>query len=299
MRRFLVLVAAGAVLLGLLPATASAALPRTDLRVGPMLGVVHAKGAPPAAGPGGGSNPNMSYHSGAVMNAGAAVTPIFWGPSWGTSSYAPDVKPGLEGLYRAFGGSSYMNTNTEYTDSAGRLVSSGVTVSASVVDTSATPRRAPKTADVLAIVTKNITSPAANGYYPVYTDIKRGGAGYCAWHSWGTVGGVLVQFAFFFDLTGDSGCDPGDPGTTKSQDLEALASVTGHELSEAVTDPHGDGWYDNSGAENADKCAWKFDQKVTLAGYAWMIQGNWSNAAYTAGTGYPNSSGQKGCLYSR
>ncbi len=28
----------------------------------------------------------------------------------------------------------------------------------------------------------------------------------------------------------------------------------------------------------------------------WKLQGEWSNAAYTAGTGYPNSSGQKGCL---
>ena len=31
-------------------------------------------------------------------------------------------------------------------------------------------------------------------------------------------------------------------------------------------------------------------------GTQWKIQGEWSNAAYTAGTGYPNSSGQKGCL---
>ena len=28
----------------------------------------------------------------------------------------------------------------------------------------------------------------------------------------------------------------------------------------------------------------------------WKIQGEWSNAAYTAVTGYPNSSGQIGCL---
>ncbi len=31
-------------------------------------------------------------------------------------------------------------------------------------------------------------------------------------------------------------------------------------------------------------------------GTSWKLQGEWSNAAYTAGTGYPNSSGQKGCL---
>jgi len=26
------------------------------------------------------------------------------------------------------------------------------------------------------------------------------------------------------------------------------------------------------------------------------VQGEWSNAAYTGGTGYPNRSGQRGCL---
>jgi len=28
----------------------------------------------------------------------------------------------------------------------------------------------------------------------------------------------------------------------------------------------------------------------------WKIQGNWSNAAYTNKTGYPNASGQIGCI---
>ena len=58
-----------------------------------------------------------------------------------------------------------------------------------------------------------IGEPAvANGYYPVYTDIPRGNAGYCAWHSWGSVGSTPVQFAFFFKLDGDAGCDPRRPG---------------------------------------------------------------------------------------
>ncbi len=31
-------------------------------------------------------------------------------------------------------------------------------------------------------------------------------------------------------------------------------------------------------------------------GSTWKLQGEWSNAAYTAGTGYRNSSNQPGCL---
>jgi hypothetical protein len=127
----------------------------------------------------------------------------------------------------------------------------------------------------------------ANGYYPVYTDIPRGSAGYCAWHSYGTINGTPVQFAFFFNLDGDSGCDPGSTVPRQSQGLAALANVSGHELSEALTDPRNGGWYDSRGAENADKCAWKFHNDETFSnGSTWLIQGNWSNAAYTANTGY-------------
>jgi hypothetical protein len=298
MRKILSLFAIAGLLAVAAP-VASAAGPSTELRTGPMLGLVHARGAAAPGGGQAGTSPNLTYHSGAVMAQGAVVQPIFGGPSWSKTAYRGDVVTGLEGLYKAFDNSGYMNTNTEYTDGASAHVSRAVSFTSSLFDGAATPRRAPSTADVKAVVARNIASPVANGYYPVYTDVKRGSARYCAWHSWGTVNGVLVQFAFFFDLTADSGCDPQDTRSTKSQNLEALASVTGHELSEAVTDPHGDGWYDGSGSENADKCAWKFDQPVSLGGYDWKIQGNWSNAAFNAGTGLPNSSGQKGCLYTR
>jgi hypothetical protein len=130
-------------------------------------------------------------------------------------------------------------------------------------------------------------------------DTKRGGANYCAWHSYGTCGSTPVEFAFFFNLDGDAGCDPGDTSGLHSQGLAALANVTGHELSEARTDPSNGGWYDRSGGENADKCAWSFGSPLlTLSnGSQWKIQGNWSNYAYnTPGTGYPNRSGQYGCI---
>ena len=88
---------------------------------------------------------------------------------------------------------------------------------------------------------------------------------------------------------------------TYSQGLAALSNVSGHELSEARTDPTGLGWFDASGEENGDKCAWTFNVPlVTFSNRSkWKIQGEWSNAAYNAGTGYSNSSGQKGCLDGR
>jgi hypothetical protein len=74
--------------------------------------------------------------------------------------------------------------------------------------------------------------------------------------------------------------------------------VSGHEFSEMLTDPRLDAWYDSAGSENADKCAWSFGTPLLTFpnGSAWKIQGNWSNSAFTASSGYPNSSGQRGCL---
>jgi hypothetical protein len=146
-----------------------------------------------------------------------------------------------------------------------------------------TPSTAPSTSDVLAVVARNFPNPTPNGYYPVSSDRPRGTAGYFAWHATGTIGGVRVQFAFFFNLDGDAGCDPKDTATSHSEGLSAaLANVSGHELSEMVTDPQLNAWYDGQGAENADKCAWMFGaQPVTLTKNltTWKIQMNWSNAA--------------------
>jgi hypothetical protein len=75
----------------------------------------------------------------------------------------------------------------------------------------------------------------------------------------GKCGGTNVQFAFFWNLDGDAGCNPQDTSGQHSQGLAALANVSAHELSEARTDPVGNGWFDCSGEENGDKCAWTFN----------------------------------------
>ncbi len=133
----------------------------------------------------------------------------------------------------------------------------------------------------------------------MYTDVPRGNAGYCAWHSSGTINGTVVQFGLFWKLDGNPGCDPGDTTTGHSQGLAALANVSAHELSEAGSDPANPGaWYDRSGNENGDKCAWTFNvPAVTFSnGSMWKLQGEWSHAAFTAGAGYLNSSIRPGCL---
>jgi hypothetical protein len=242
----------------------------------------------------------MTYHGGVIMPT-AQIHPIFWGTSW--PSYSGDKMTGVDSFFSGFNGSNYAKTSDEYTGSNGQV---GAATSSGIhyVDGS-TATGGNNTGPILSVVCKVIASggvpleTSGNGYYPVYTDVSRGNAGYCAWHSSGSCSGQRVEFAFFFKLDGDAGCDPQDTTTGHSQGLAALANVSAHELSEARTDPASPGaWYDSSGSENGDKCAWTFNvPSVAFSnGTRWKLQGEWSNAAYTAGTGYPNSSGQRGCL---
>ena len=58
----------------------------------------------------------------------------------------------------------------------------------------------------------------------------------------------------------------GNPG------VDGMISVIAHELEEAVTDPDLNAWYDSSGAENADKCAWTFGH------FQYQVaNGSWAN----------------------
>jgi hypothetical protein len=265
----------------------------------PMTGVHWAKDAGRNNAPpfGNGNSPNLTWHGGPILTDTVEITPIFWGTSWNTAGGNSKIT-GLNDFYSGLSGSRYAATNTEYMVN-GVPVTSSFTVNAARVDPTAAPRNGNNTSPFLAEVCSMIgPSVSPKGYYPVYVDTKRGNAGFCAWHSTGTCNGVQVQFAFFFNLDGDAGCDPQDSKTGNSQGLAALANVSGHEISEAVTDPRLNAWYDSSGNENSDKCAWAFGSDyVTLAnGTNWKIQGNWSNAAYNGQTGYANRSGQKGCI---
>jgi hypothetical protein len=262
----------------------------------PMAGIHWARGVAGAARPS--KSPNLISHGGPVMH-GTVVAPIFWGTKWADPNFVGDKQAGIASFYKGVGGSSYAATNSEYTDASGH-VSTAVTYSASYVDTSAAVSSGQRTAPILAEVCTVLGNQAvANGYYPVYVDAPRGHSGFCAWHSAGTCpNGVPVQFAFFYNLDGDGGCDPQDTSGQHSQGLAALANVSGHELSEMLTDPQLNAWYDSSGSENSDKCAWTFGTPVLTFrnNTLWKVQGNWSNAAFDSSLGYANSSGQRACL---
>lgn len=250
-------------------------------------------------------SPVMTYHGGKILTT-TVIKSIFWGTSW--VNYVGDKITGTDTLYTGFSNSNYANTVVEFTGTNGQ-VGPATTYQGSVIDGSPATGGS-KVFPILVEVCKMVANgniiidPNGNGYYPVYSDIKRPPtANFCAWHASGSCNSVPVQIGFFFNLDGDAGCDPVDTSGLHSQGLAALANVAVHELAEVMSDPTMNSWYEltpNGKAENGDKCAWVFPVPlITLNDIdktQWKLQAEWSNNAYNTGTGLPNRMGQPGCL---
>ena len=153
-----------------------------------------------------------------------------------------------------------------------------------------------------------------NATYIILTPPGTVGTGqpvYCGYHSQTTsVDGYgnpyRIEYAFipFLNMDwpglGTGGCGMHNVNATSDAFgngiFDGYSIVTGHEYSEAVTDPDNyfsnqDGWNDAQGSENGDKCAWIETQNITLGGHQFAVQPTWSNEAFDAG--------KDGCAVSR
>ena len=251
----------------------------------------------PYAGTGGaGTNNGILYHNGPLMLGLVNVYYIWYG-NW---SVDPNALPILQNLASNIGGSSYFTINTTYTNGSGTPVANMVAFAGSTTDNYSQGTTL-SDAGVFAVASKAITSGKlpldTNGVYFVLTspDVKESSGfttQYCGWHSYGTVNGSPIKFAFIGDAaTQNIGACAEQTAHSPNGDVgaDAMASVISHELEESVTDPLLNAWYDSQGYENADKCAWTFGVTYTtsngsianmnLGGRDYLIQRNWVNAA--------------------
>lgn len=142
-----------------------------------------------------------------------------------------------------------------------------------------------------------------NGIYYVLTsaDVKEGGwngfcGTYCGWHDHVAFNGKDIKFVFVGDPQQQcaNGCTMQDRaeavGASSSPNgdwgADAMMSVVAHELTETLTDPDIDAWFDQFMYENADMCAWRFEPvfrtdagavaNVHMGTHDYMIQQNWT-----------------------
>ena len=239
----------------------------------------------------------MTWHGGDVLVTSRTFA-IYWGSDWNNSTFVADKITGLTSFLQGWSGSAYAGLLTEYGGANGQVTSAS-TYAGAVIDPSAPPTD-PTRADLIIEVASVVPVPDPQTLYLIYATSPRGTSPACAFHTFGTYKRHLVQIAWFFNLDGDPGCDPGDIFTGHSQGLAVLANVTAHELAETITDPRFQGWYNVDGTgEIGDKCNGVFDTTfVTFSnGSNWHVQPEWSNAAYQAQTGHLNASGEPGCVY--
>ena len=213
---------------------------------------------------------NLVDHGGKVL-ASSDLYVVWWGPG----GWASDVQSGIASLLSGFNGSSYVKTATQYL----RGAAATVTYEGSQSDSS-TPPSNPSASTIAAEASKMYPSGDPNGIYLVFTSNFPSGGNFCAWHSYGTVGGVTASVAYMPNTANVAGCDPGNLyGVSGSEGLRSLANVTAHEFMESVTDTVLSAWYDGSGSEIGDKCAWQFAGSVKLSNNTvWQLQEEWSNA---------------------
>jgi hypothetical protein len=131
-------------------------------------------------------------------------------------------------------------------------------------------------------VAKLVAQPDPNGIYLVFTS-NFPHVNYCAWHNVATANGATFQVAYIPNNALAPGCSPYTVSNLHANSYSAGtvadADSTAHELMEAITDPHINAWYDQTGAEIADKCEYNYQSVVTLTnGSNWQIQSEWSNA---------------------
>ncbi|MGE5243533.1 MAG: hypothetical protein ACM3SQ_04835 [Betaproteobacteria bacterium] len=110
-------------------------------------------------------------------------------------------------------------------------------------------------------------------YFPSRMKISlQGGSScssFCGYHGHFTYNGQDIKYAVF-PYTDCRACSL--PGKAVA---DILTMVSSHEIREAVTDPDLNAWYDSSGYEADDKCAWHNLYQMTRGGF--WVQPEYSN----------------------
>ena len=242
----------------------------------------------------------INYHGGPVMPGTVNIYFIWYG-NWTNGPRASDSQTTvslMDTLYDSggMGGSGYALINSTYGDSthnvSGNFVLAGSTTNNYSQGTRLSDR------GVRTVVSNAISSHAlpsdTNGIYFVLTssDVNETSGfctQYCGWHTRATIGGADIKYAFVGNPDRcSSACEIQTSSPNGDSGADGMASIMAHETEEAISDPDLNAWYDSSGAENADKCAWKFGPTTgtignraynqTFGGHNWLIQMNWENA---------------------
>ena len=236
----------------------------------------HNGGVIPAAGN------NMIWNGGPVQH-----TPHIYVVYWGWKGSDPSGEAArMQSFFSGIGGSQWLSSQTQYTDGSGHVGNqSGMLVSTWSDNTNALPRRISQSAlaaEAVRAVSHFSGSYSVSTNYVVATphghSMSGFGTQWCAWHSTTSSGSGTVSYTYMPYIS-DAGASCGAGSVNSPGTLDGVTIVGGHEQAETMTDPQLNAWYDSSGAETGDKCAWMNLQNTSFSTGTFPTQPLWSNAS--------------------
>jgi hypothetical protein len=261
--------------------------------------------------------PPLLYHGGPVMRPRHTFYVILWVPphlqNGGATSMPASYQNLMKRMVADYSGHGIANMNTEYYQSSARgnlYIQNVGSLGGSYVDTSlypasgctdtATPGNCLTDAQIQAEVTKvRGIQGWGNGFDKMFLVFTSSGEGscftpastscayvqYCAYH--GYFGPASTPTIYSNEPYGNTSvCQAGGvPSPNNNPAADAALTAASHEMSEAITDPELNAWYDSSGYENGDECAYIYGTNKWAAGKAnqmwnghfYELQEEWSN----------------------
>ncbi len=257
---------------------------------------------------------NLVYHSGGSVQVGTHHTyAIYWGTSFSTN-----YKSLINGYFANVAADSGRTSNVYYSDTQYYQIIGGVKSYVSYSeqfngawsDTVLPGSGCASTAggslclndtQVQAEVTKAINVNGwprglGNEYFvflgnnisTCYNSSSCAFTAFCAYHSnYGSGAGNTLYANMPYTGHNLSACSGANGSPNADAGADATISVTSHEANETITDGLGNAWYDRSGNENGDKCAYNYgtrlgtinggDYNQNIGSGHYELQQEWSN----------------------
>jgi len=265
------------------------------------------------------------YSHGGLVETVPAVYVSYWGPEWingfstnGIQSSAAQTY--VNDFFGGIGGTAWANSMRQYCygvasgtvtcPSTAAFVTNPANQLAGVWEDPTVVPASPGGGDVLnaAIRLEQHFGYNANATYIVITPSGKSesgfGTGWCAWHAGASIpvttkgahGKTITTYVplaySYVPYIPDAGKNCGmnfvnrKTGPLDQGYFDGFSIVAGHEYAEAITDPVPlQGWGDQYGLENGDKCAWSSQSaNITVGSNYFAVQPLWSDAM-NSGTG--------------
>jgi Phosphate-induced protein 1 conserved region len=247
---------------------------------------------------------SIEYHNGAVLT-GTQIVYVIWYGDWSTNAHSQFV---LADFISTLGSTPYFQINQGYPNGSGQAPSGDLTFGGGAVDAYSHGASLSE-ADVADVVANAILTGGVpldpSGIYAVLTSpdvtvidtVTQFCKTCCNLHGHSVVAGSGFRYVFVGSPRRcPSICSPQSQSPNSTYELgsyeaDAMASWLAAALSEVVTDPYDDAWYDRYGLENAEKCEGTYGTTYEVTNQAgqlaranvqlgqrhYLLQQNWVN----------------------